>query len=220
MIRDRIKYFIIRKVAKILIYALVGSCRWQVEGAEVVETYRRQGIPIIYVYWHRHILMTIYHFRQTRARPLISLSRDGELVAQVAEEFGMKPVRGSSSRGGARAFLEMVNSIKEEHAEVLITADGPKGPAGRVKDGTLQLAMKTGAVIIPLCWHGSHVKMLEKTWDKFKIPRLFSRVIYAYGSPFMVPPDARREDYPRLKENLEHLLDDLEENTVKRFEKC
>ncbi len=208
--RKKIKYFFIRKAAKILILAIIKTCRFKVTGFEQVETLRKRDIPIVYVYWHRHIFVTIYRFMNTGARPLISLSEDGEIVSQVAVEFGMKPVRGSSSKGGARAFIGLLNAIKEENSEVLITADGPKGPPRRIKDGTIRLAQKTGSVIVPIGWHSGRVKILEKSWDRFKIPLPFSSITYAYGQPFEIPPDTVKDDYSRLKEDLKKLIDTLE----------
>ncbi|MCP4150027.1 MAG: lysophospholipid acyltransferase family protein [bacterium] len=205
-----LKTFLIRKTTKLLILSLIKTCKLKITGYEHVEKLRESNTPIIYAYWHRHILVTIHRFRNTGARPLISLSGDGELVAQVALEFGMNPVRGSSSSGGARAFLKLLKTIKAEKAEVMITADGPKGPLRRIKDGTIRLAQKTGGVIVPICWHGSREKILEKSWDKFKIPMPFSRITYAYGQPFTVPPDAAKDDYESLKEKLEYRLNSLE----------
>jgi lysophospholipid acyltransferase (LPLAT)-like uncharacterized protein len=208
--RKKIKYFLIRKAALILILAIVKTCKMKIIGFEQVETLRKQNKPIIYAYWHRHIFVTIYRFRNTGARPLISLSEDGEIVSQIGEEFGMKPVRGSSSKGGARAFLKMLNAIKEENSEVLITADGPKGPLRQIKDGTIRLAQKTKSVIVPIGWHGTRVKILEKSWDKFKLPMPFSTITYAYGQPVTIPGNAAREDYDQLKETLKQAIDTLE----------
>ncbi|MCP5046826.1 MAG: lysophospholipid acyltransferase family protein [bacterium] len=209
-LRQRIKYFFIRKLARVLIHLIIFTCKLRIVGLERVEELRKQEVPIIYVYWHRHIFVTIHRFKNSGARPLISLSGDGEIVAQVAMEFGMNPVRGSSSKGGARAFIEMINSIKESNAEVMITADGPKGPPQEIKDGTIKLAQKTGSVLVPICWYGSREKVFEKTWDKFKIPRFFSRITYAYGEPFVIPPKATQDDYTELKENLKIAIDSLE----------
>lgn len=208
--RKKIKYFFIRKAAKLLILALIKTCKLKIAGHEHVEKLREQNIPIIYAYWHRHIFVTIYRFMNTGARPLISLSEDGEIVAQVAVEFGMNPVRGSSSKGGAKAFLKLLNTIKESNSEVLITADGPKGPLKEIKDGTILLAQKTGSVIVPIAWHASRVKILEKSWDKFKIPLPFSSITYAYGQPFVIAPDAPKDDYCFLKADLKKSIDNLE----------
>ncbi len=209
--RKKLKYFFIRKGAKLLITALVKTSRLKITGYPQVQELRRQGESIIYVYWHRHILVTIHRFKNTGARPLISLSEDGEIVAQVALEFGMNPVRGSSSRGGARAFIGLMNAIKEEKSEVMITADGPKGPPREVKDGTIRLAQKTGSVIVPIGWHATRLKILEKSWDRFKIPKPFGTITYAYGPPFRIPEGTGKEDYPRLRDELKAEIDKLEQ---------
>lgn len=209
-LKKRIKYFLIRKAAKALIFSIIKTCKIKIKGYEYVEMLRKQKTPLIYTYWHRHIFVTIYRFRNTGARPLISLSEDGEVVSQVALEFGMNPVRGSSSKGGARAFLELLNTLNVDNSEVLITADGPKGPLRVIKDGTILLAQKTNSVIVPICWHSSRVKILKKTWDKFKIPLPFSSITYAYGQPFVIPPNAAKEDYSQLKETLKESIDTLE----------
>ena len=206
-------------MAWLLIHLLVKSCRLRIAGFEIVEKLRRQGVPIIYAYWHCHIFVTIYRFKNSGARPLISLSDDGELVSQVAVEFGMNPVRGSSSRGGARAFLTLANTIKAGKSEILITADGPKGPARQVKDGTLRLAQKTGSVIVPLCWHASREKVFAKTWDKFKLPMPFSNIIYAYGEPVVIPAGEARKDYGQLKQRLKQAIDGLEAKVEEKIRK-
>ncbi|MCP4216775.1 MAG: lysophospholipid acyltransferase family protein [bacterium] len=206
----KLKYFLIRKAVKGVIFSIILTCRLKISGYEKVEALREGNTPIIYAYWHRHILLTIYRFRSTGARPLISLSEDGEIVSQVAVEFGMNPVRGSSSKGGARAFLGLVNSIKEDQSEVLITADGPGGPLRQIKDGTIRLAQKTGSAIVPIAWHGSRTKVFVKSWDRFKIPLPFSRLTYAYGEPVIIPADAKKSDYETLKQRLKNGIDTLE----------
>ena len=208
--QKKINDFFIRKAAKALILSIIKTCKLKIVGHEHVETLRKQKKSIIYAYWHRHIFVTIYRFRNTGARPLISLSEDGEIVSQIAVEFGMNPIRGSSSKGGARAFLKLLNAIKEDNSEVLITADGPKGPLRQIKDGTILLAQKTRSVIVPICWHANRVKILKKTWDKFKIPKPFGTITYAYGQPFVIPGNAAKEDYPLLKETLKESIDTLE----------
>jgi lysophospholipid acyltransferase (LPLAT)-like uncharacterized protein len=182
----KIKTLLQTKLAKLMIESIVHCNRVTISGREHIAELQNKNLPLIFIFWHRHILFVIHQFKNTGARPLISLSSDGELVSAVAEEFGMKPIRGSSSKGGARAFLNMVNSIQKENAQVLITADGPKGPARQVKAGTVQLALKTKAWVIPISWSGSRVKVLEKSWDRFLIPLPFGRIHFAYGQPLLI----------------------------------
>ena len=209
-LKSRLKYFFIRKLSWLLINGIMATCKIKIKGSELIEELREKGTPIIYAYWHRHIFFNVYRFKGTGARPLISLSNDGELVAQIALEFGMNPVRGSSSRGGARAFIELLNSLKDERSEILITADGPKGPLRQVKDGTIVLAQKTGSVIVPICWTANRMKIFEKTWDKFIIPLPFSTITFVYAPPLFIPPRVTKEGIGDLSSKLKAAIDTLE----------
>jgi hypothetical protein len=207
----RIKLFLVRKLAWLLIEGIAACSRVSIEGEEAVLSLQKEGRPLVYIFWHRHILFVIHQFRDRGARPLISLSSDGELVAAVAEEFGMLPVRGSSSKGGARAFLELARTVQEERAEVLITADGPKGPARRVKEGAVQLAAKTGAWVVPVSWSASRLKVLEKSWDRFMIPLPFGRIRFAFGAPLRIDPSLPASEMARTLDSLSARLDLLEQ---------
>jgi len=205
----KIKTQLLKKLAKLLIEAIVFSSRVTISGRENIDELEKKNQPLIFIFWHRHILFVIHQFKDIGARPLISLSSDGELVSSVAEEFGMKPIRGSSSQGGARAFLNMVRSVQKDNAWVLITADGPKGPARRIKPGTVQLAMKTGATVIPISWSSSRVKILEKSWDRFLIPLPFGRIHFAYGQPLRIDGTASLQ---RTGDMLAEKLNQLEQS--------
>jgi lysophospholipid acyltransferase (LPLAT)-like uncharacterized protein len=208
----KIKTLLLKKLAKLLIESIVFSSRVTISGRENINELLNKNLPLIYIFWHRHILFVIHQFKNSGARPLISLSSDGELVAAVAEEFGMKPIRGSSSKGGARAFLSMVRSVQKENAQVLITADGPKGPARQIKAGTVQLAVKTRATIIPISWAGTRVKILEKSWDRFLIPLPFGRIHFAYGQPIKIAEAGDPAKLQQIADMLAEKLDQLEES--------
>lgn len=210
-----IKVFFITKLARMAINLIVATCRIQIRGEEKIRKLKDKNLPVIYTLWHRHIFFTIFRFRNSGARPLISRSADGEIVSRVAEAFGMRPVRGSSSSGGARAFLKLAESLKTEKSDILITADGPKGPLREIKEGTILLARKTGSVIVPICWHGSRVKILKKTWDQFIIPLPFSKITFSYGIPFRVPSNAGNR---KSRRGLEDLKKDLQQR-MRRLER-
>lgn len=216
---QKIKFFFLKKTAKLFINIIVFTCRKKCTGEEKAENHKNTGKPIIYIFWHRHIFYNIFKFKGTNARPLISFSTDGEIVSQIAEEFGMNPVRGSSSKGGARAFLNMVNAIKSENSEIMITADGPKGPAREIKDGTIHIARKTGAALIPVSWYASRVKIFEKSWDKFMIPLPFGKIHFYYGDPVRVPPEISKDEYPKYKKTLKTRLDNLEKEIISGLRK-
>jgi lysophospholipid acyltransferase (LPLAT)-like uncharacterized protein len=205
------KLLLAKKLAWLLIEGIAASNKIILSGEEEVAALKRENLPLIYIFWHRHILFVIHQFRNRGARPLISLSSDGDLVAAVAGEFGMVPIRGSSSRGGARAFLEMARSVQDEKAEVLITADGPKGPARRVKEGAVQLAAKTGAWVIPISWSASRVKVFRKSWDRFLLPLPCGRIRFAYGRPLRIDPTLSPADLEQAMDMLSGKLDLLQE---------
>lgn len=215
---QKIKFFFITKAAKLLIYSIIFTCRKVTIGQKKISDLKKSGKPIIYIFWHRHIFFNIFQFRRTNARPLISHSTDGEIVARIAEEFGMNPIRGSSSKGGAKAFLNMVNSIKNRNSEIMITADGPKGPSREIKDGTVLIAKKTGAAIIPVSWYSSRVKIFENSWDKFILPKPFGKITFRYGDPIFIPPDIVKKEYPDYKIKLKNGLDWLEKEIIAGFE--
>ncbi len=210
----KIRLALLGKLAWLMIEGTVVSSKVILSGEERIAGLKQGNLPLIYIFWHRHILFVIHQFRNCGARPLISLSSDGDLVASVAREFGMIPIRGSSSRGGARAFLEMARCVLEEKSQVLITADGPKGPARRVKEGAVQLAAKTGAWVIPISWSASRVKVLEKSWDHFLIPLPFGRIRFAFGSPQRIGPGLSASEMEQAMSMLAAKLDDLQQEVL------
>ena len=217
--QQKIKFFLLRKISKFLIHLIVNTCKIKIIGKKYIKELKKKEIPIIYVIWHRHIFFAIYKFKNKGVRPLISLSQDGEIVYQIAVEFGFNPVRGSSSKGGARAFLKLLNSIEKGHSEILITADGPKGPLKQIKDGTIILAQKTGSVIVPISWYSSKVKIFKKTWDQFIVPLPFSQITFVFGEPFSVPDVMDTNHLSLLKKELGQTMNNLEEYVEKLYKK-
>ena len=169
--KKKIKHGLIAVLGHTFIALLLHSCRLRVHGVGK----KREGAHI-FIFWHRHLLYMMFHFRHMGARPLVSLSEDGEMISSIAQRFGMNPIRGSSSRGGARALLELIAIARNSDKDILITADGPKGPLRQVKPGLVKLAEKSGAPVVPVCWRASRCWVLRRSWDQFVIPKPFSRI--------------------------------------------
>ena len=197
-----------------MISTIIASCRIELSGGEIPAVLRTEAKPLIFVFWHCHIFFLVYHFRNSGAYPLISLSSDGELIARTATRFGLNPVRGSSSRGGARAFLDLKKLLQENSGPLLITADGPRGPAREVKPGTIQLAARTGAAVIPVSWRASRAWTAQRSWDQFMIPLPFAKIHCAYGEPLFFPPGTAPEKAKNDGLLLENALGKLEESLV------
>jgi lysophospholipid acyltransferase (LPLAT)-like uncharacterized protein len=152
---------------------------------------------------HGDLLMVAWVFRGFRAAVLISQHGDGELIAQAAARLGNHPVRGSSTRGGARAALEVLRKWADRPWG--ITPDGPRGPRGTVHEGVIQLASEGRRRILPLGFAYSRGRRLS-SWDRFAIPYPFSRVIVHIGEPVSVPADVDRDARRAIAGRLEEAL--------------
>jgi lysophospholipid acyltransferase (LPLAT)-like uncharacterized protein len=164
------------------------------------------GQPVIYTVWHGQILLLPYLYgRRYRIHALTSRSRDGEVLSRFVQGFGIHVVRGSSSRGGARALLALARVIREEGDNVLIVPDGPRGPRHVAQSGAVVLAKMTGAPIVPLAVGASPRRVL-RSWDAFVVPHPFARVVVVFGQPLTVPRDAGREIVETKRRELEAVL--------------
>jgi lysophospholipid acyltransferase (LPLAT)-like uncharacterized protein len=168
--------------------------------------------PVIFALWHKHLglSMKVYGSFVRPSHPadhlvaLISASRDGALLAAVLQKFGVKSVRGSSSRRGAQALLELT-SWAERGYDLAVTPDGPRGPCCVVQDGVMALAQVTGLPIVPYsCQLGWKIRL--GSWDRFEIPVPFSHCEMTFGEPIHVPRDATEARRAQLRERLQGVL--------------
>jgi lysophospholipid acyltransferase (LPLAT)-like uncharacterized protein len=155
----------------------------------------------IFCFWHNRLALCakVYHrYRQADAMPgiagLVSASKDGALLAAIFAWFGIQPVRGSSSRRGAQALMELT-TWAERGYDIAITPDGPRGPCYVLAEGPITLAQFTGLPLVAGSFY-FHWKFCLNSWDKFQIPLPFSRCDIYIGKSFQVPrelSDAERE---------------------------
>jgi lysophospholipid acyltransferase (LPLAT)-like uncharacterized protein len=172
------------------------TLRYQVDdragivGSPVTENY-------IGAFWHNRLLIFPFVLRRflpnRHGTALISASRDGELYAEVVQRFGYDVVRGSSSRLGASAVLQLAQVLASGR-DVVITPDGPLGPVYRLGPGIVFLAQKSGAAVVPMNLEYSHCWRL-KTWDRFIVPRPFAKVRVVIGCPHRVPSATTPEEF-------------------------
>lgn len=171
----------------------------------------RTNEPVIYALWHNRLAATLAIFYwlekegySKRIAGLISASRDGALLARTVGKFGLRAVRGSSSRRGPQALLELRTALQEGW-QVAITPDGPRGPKYEVKPGIISLAQLSGVPIIPVGVHfGSKARL--RSWDSFQVPFPFSRCQVVLGQPFLVPRDPAPEQNEAIRSDLEAAL--------------
>jgi lysophospholipid acyltransferase (LPLAT)-like uncharacterized protein len=171
--------------------------------------------PAIYCVWHNRLalcLIEYYAYARKRSRTpgmaaLVSASRDGGFLASILERFRVQPVRGSSSRRGPQALLELTGWAERGY-DLAITPDGPRGPRYVVQEGIMGLAQVTGLPIVPASYYLGW-KIQVKSWDRFQIPLPFSRCEMIIGRPVRVPREASDTEREALRQQLEQALRDI-----------
>ncbi len=160
--------------------------------------------PLIYALWHGRLLLLPYLYGHRGAHALTSRSRDGELVASWIRRFGLVPVRGSSSRGGADAVRVLARAIRAGR-EVVVVPDGPRGPREVLKPGVIALARLSGAPIVPLAV-GASPEWRLGSWDAFRIPRPFARCVVRFGEPIHISSAPGRAGEEAARKEVEAAL--------------
>ena len=176
-------------------------------GRQYPDSCLAKGERIIFAFWHGRLLMMPFSYPGQSATILISQHRDGEYITRIAECLGLPVVRGSARRGGARAFRQLLQCLKEG-SNVAITPDGPNGPRQQVKSGVLELSRLSGMPIIPVAF-GAWPRILLESWDQFLIPRPFGRGVFVWGRPIYVPEDADEQTMEKLRSFLAEQLNSL-----------
>ncbi len=168
--------------------------------------------PVIFCIWHNR-LATCVKVLDVHRRPhnagagmaaLISASKDGAFLASILEWFKVQPVRGSSSRRGAQAMLEMTTWAGRGY-DLTITPDGPRGPCYKNQDGITSLAQLTGLPIVPVAFN-LNWKISVKSWDRFQIPLPFARCEVCVGPALRVPQNASDAERDTLRQELQQRL--------------
>ena len=163
---------------------LARSWRIQVVQEERWRQLRDSGESYVFVLWHEALLPLLWRHRNQAIAIVVSEARDGEYLASYAESIGYRLVRGSSTRGAARALLGAVRELEAGHP-VAFTPDGPRGPRREIKPGVVAAAQRSGVRILPIHAEADRAWRFA-SWDKFMLPKPFARVRIAYGEPFLV----------------------------------
>ncbi|MFQ5715167.1 MAG: lysophospholipid acyltransferase family protein [Candidatus Scalinduaceae bacterium] len=216
---EKIKYFVIGFLGSILIRFLFSTITVEERPCNYAKNFKRQGKNVIYAFWHSFMLVPAYTGRNLGIKVLISHHTDGEYIAQVIQRLGHNVVRGSTTRGGTKALLSMIKKAKEGETSLAITPDGPRGPRFMVQPGIIFLGQKTGYPILPASLGLTKYWELP-SWDKFRIPKPFSKVVLTYGDPIMIPPKLDKSKVEEYRELLEKTLNEMTveaEHTVKVY---
>ena len=185
---SRAKAASIAAAAYPVVGALGSTWAWSIDGADHFDELLRAGRPPILALWHGRILPATLYWRDRGIVAMTSQNFDGEWIARLMARFGYRAARGSTSRGGARALVQLRRELKGRHA-VAFTVDGPRGPARVAQPGALWLAGATGLPILPFHIEASRY-WSARSWDRGMIPKPFARISVAIGDPFEVPDTA------------------------------
>lgn len=207
---SRKKRFLIRAadLAFFVLIKLIGqTIRFEVEGWANWEAASAGGRNPIYTFWHNRVFLSTYFWRNRGIVVMTSQSFDGEYIARFIQRFGYGAARGSSSRGGTGAIVEMVRLMRAGRPTAF-TIDGPKGPRYVAKMGAVLLAKKTGCPILPFSittgkyWQAN-------SWDGFQVPWPFTRARVLIAPPIYVPADADEDVLSAKRSELQQALDDI-----------
>ena len=208
---QRIQAAAIAAVASPLIGALGRTWRWQVEGAEHYDAVVRSGRQPILAFWHGRILPSLFYFRDRGIVVITSHNFDGEWIARIITRFGYGTARGSTSRGGARALVQMRRDLADGKP-VAFTVDGPRGPARVAQAGAAWLAGATGHPVVPFHIDADRF-WTTKSWDRAQIPKPYASLRVAIGAPVDVA-GTTDDAVERGRQDLECALAELESRTA------
>jgi lysophospholipid acyltransferase (LPLAT)-like uncharacterized protein len=197
------------RVADLIFYLLINliglTTRFEVIGGENHQKAESNGGLPIYTFWHDRIFHMTYFWKRRRIVVMTSRSFDGEYIARFIQRFGYGAVRGSSTRGGVGAIVEMARLMRAG-CPTAFTIDGPKGPPYVAKMGAVLLAKKSGHPILPI------ILTLQRywkapSWDSFQVPKPFTRARVYIAPPIYVPHDADETLLTAKRHELQQALD-------------
>jgi hypothetical protein len=192
---QRLVLAVVPRVVSALLWIVSRTWRFEViaeEGVTPVLFGQKPGAEI-YCFWHQCVLPCTVYFRRSHAVILISQSYDGELITRILRMFGFDAVRGSSSRGSREGLLGLARVLSSGRTAIF-TADGPRGPIYQTKMGPIKLAQMTGAPIG--CFHLEPERAwVMGSWDRFLVPKPFTRICVSWAQWTQVPTDLASEKF-------------------------
>jgi hypothetical protein len=204
--------YVLPLVISVILRIWFATCRITEHG-----TYNRnmaeQAKSIVALFWHYSLVYVFYHLKNDRAAVLVSASEDGEYIARLARCLDFETVRGSSNRRGLLALKELLNYL-DNSCHVGMVADGSQGPARVMQAGSILLASKSNAPVLPIAWSASR-SFTFKSWDRTCIPKPFSRIDFFYGTPVFIPEGLDREGIERYRVKVDRALNELYEQAWK-----
>lgn len=177
--------------------------RIRIINPEIEQNILKKGQVPIYASWHQRFFPGITFFATRKPISImISRSRDGELISRTVSMLGWHPVRGSSSRGGRQALREIM-ALVDRGYKIAHIVDGPRGPFGIIQPGLLLLARASGMPILPTVT-SAEKKWVFNSWDRFMVPRPFSRIIIRFGNEAYIHQKLKGSAFEKVRSSIEN----------------
>jgi lysophospholipid acyltransferase (LPLAT)-like uncharacterized protein len=196
-------------LAKPILLAYQSTLKIKVLNRNFVRECQSRNENIIFEFWHEYMILPLLVHANRHMSVLVSQHFDGEVISRILKSFGFRTVRGSSTRGGSAAYLEMKKRMGRGKFEIGFTPDGPTGPRRNAKPGLIKLAVETGAPIIPISVASTNFKRL-KTWDRLFIILPFSKCSLVYGKPLYFPKTKDSQKSGQHVQELNEITNNLE----------
>ncbi|MCW7460793.1 lysophospholipid acyltransferase family protein [Leptospira limi] len=194
------------------------TSRFRIFKNEQYEEIFKNKKPYIYSIWHTNVLYSPYLHRNKKVAVLISESKDGDFINQVVHRFGNSSIRGSSSKGGSKALKAMIQHLKKG-LPAAFTPDGPRGPALILQPGIIAAAQVTQVPIVPFHYECSRQWILEKAWDKHRVPKPFTTFVVSYGEPIYVPRELNEVEFENMRLKVEEAMLKNREKAIQEAER-
>ncbi|MGE3314938.1 MAG: lysophospholipid acyltransferase family protein [Planctomycetaceae bacterium] len=209
-IRSRLLTKLMAFAAVVLIRTLFATCRLTEKMRPGTCAYRPTGERrFLFSVWHDQLIMTIFSDRPKQMAGLVSSHQDGSYLADAMQMVNIRPVRGSTNRGGDRALREMLDAARDWH--IAITPDGPRGPRRKAKVGIVFLASKSGRPIVPAVHTCKRYWKIQGSWTDMMLPMPFSPILLIGGEPMYIPKDLDRGGLEHYAQLLEKEMERLEQ---------
>ncbi len=193
------KNFLLTALLNLFVRFFHFTYRYQIIGEENLEKAKKSnpyGTFVLSV-WHQMMFATLTASIGKKYALIVSRSKDGDFIANACKSFGHVPTRGSSSKGGKEAMIEVIKLMKSG-LPAAMAVDGPRGPYHVVKPGTVEMARLTNSPIVTWSSYPSSFWCFHKAWDKFILPKPFSKIVIIYGEPIPVPENLSREEFDKM----------------------
>jgi hypothetical protein len=202
------------RISSFAINVLLKSVRIKIHNHEAVEELIADKKNFVVAFWHGSMMLGWYLHRNINFAALVSKSKDGDILAHVLGKWKFKVVRGSSHIGGKEA-LDMMLDLTQQNFSLTITPDGPTGPVNKMKAGAVVTAKKSKIPLL-LLGIGIKSKFVLKSWDRFEVPKPFTKITAIYSKPMFIDDNLSYDDTSLMIEQCEELLNKLQKEALQQ----